>query len=51
MQAPPEQTSPDGQGLLQPPQFAVSVWVLVQVPLQLLSPAWQLTAQLPPEQT
>ena len=48
---PAEQTSPALQAVAQTPQFCRSFCRLTQVPLQLLSPAWQETAHLPAEQT
>ena len=49
--APAEHTSPAGQTLPHVPQLSKSVWVLVQVPLQLVSPAWQESAHVPFEHT
>jgi hypothetical protein len=37
--------------LPQAPQFWLSVWILTQVPPQFVSPAWQLSPHVPPEQT
>jgi hypothetical protein len=42
---------PDGQTVPQEPQWFRSIERLTQTPLQLVSPAWQLTAQAPPEHT
>jgi hypothetical protein len=36
--APPEQTFPAGQAVPHLPQLALSVWMLVHVPPQLVSP-------------
>jgi hypothetical protein len=41
---------PDGQTLPQAPQLFRSIARLTQTPLQLVSPAWQLRAQVPLEQ-
>ena len=40
-----------GQAMPQPPQAAMSVWVLRHEPLQFCVPAWQLAAQAPLAQT
>ena len=45
------QAVPAVQATPQAPQLALSVFMFTQVPEQLVSPDWQLRAQLPPEQT
>ena len=42
-QVPPVHALPAGQVTPHAPQFALSVAVLVQTPLQLVSPVWQLS--------
>ena len=48
---PDEQPKPAPHGLPHLPQLFGSTLVSTQVPLQLDSPAWQLSPQVPPEQT
>ncbi|MFO0601648.1 MAG: hypothetical protein U0324_00670 [Polyangiales bacterium] len=51
MHAPPEQISPAAQARPHIPQFSRSSCVSRQAPEQLVKPAPQETAQVPPEQT
>ena len=44
-------TSMPGHTVPQAPQFALSVCSLTQVPLQLASPLWQVSVQVPAEHT
>ena len=48
---PAEQTSPALQAVAQAPQFFRSLSRLAHLPLQLVSPVWQVRAHLPDEQT
>jgi hypothetical protein len=50
-QAPPLQTCPPGQGAPQRPQFAMSVDVLTQLPLQFVDPLGQVVVHWLPAQT